>query len=641
MEVTVWLSGDITEDKAPEIRQYLMRDLGIDEIRPAQLVQRLTKAFLQAQSDEWVSRLYEFLNGQEAALRRYLETIPLIRLEDGEHVVAHEDGEAKAFLPSNHKTGFPTARGAVCATSEARSFLRSLGIAEPDLVDDVIRNVLPKYRQEQVDVDDDTYAADIRRIRGAFNPDSNAQKERLHSALRETTFVMVVDTGDGKDYVAKPSTVYIASDRLKQLFVGVDGVFIVDDKYECLRGEDIRDLLIACGASRYLRLESVPSSLSSAQKAQIRKEAGLERASRETTPEDFTIRGLAQLLKILPDLEPSEARARAGVLWDALADLEGRGSTVFYGSYTWTNSQEIKTARFDAAFVRALNQTPWVPDANGELVPPNLVVFDTLGWKSNPFLLAKIAFKSSNIDQLAKEAGIDPAIIDLLRRYPAIVAELASRLSNANNSGGGDGVSGAQALTGLGTSRDRGQSNGGAHGGSDGHGVSGGKETNGGGHGGRASGQTDADQFISYVGTHPDEEGADLEGLDQAARMRIEDQAIKLIIDSEPTLCRTPVGNPGFDLYEVDSSGQQTRWVEVKSMTGSLEDQPVGLSRTQFECGRERGAAYWLYVVEHATDPAKARILKIQDPVGKARTFTFDRGWREISQEVVRTDAPH
>ena len=67
-------------------------------------------------------------------------------------------------------------------------------------------------------------------------------------------------------------------------------------------------------------------------------------------------------------------------------------------------------------------------------------------------------------------------------------------------------------------------------------------------------------------------------------------------------------------------------------MTGSLADRPVGLSRTQFEYARERGAAYWLYVVEHATDAAQARILRFQDPVAHARTFTFDRGWAEIAR---------
>jgi len=683
-EVAAWLSDDITEVKTPEIRKYLMRELDIDEIRPERIMPHLSTAFLQAQPDEWISRLYEFLNSQGRAVRAHLDTIPLIRLEDGSHVVARENGKAKAFLPSAIATSFPTVRRAVCTTPEVRLFLSSLGITEPDPVDDVIRNILPKYQQAEVDVDDDVYAADIERIRAAFSTDSTAQREKLRSALRDTTFVMVVDTGDGKTYVAKPGEAYIATDRLQQLFAGVPDILIVDNEYDCLRGEEIRDLLVSCGASRYLIPEAVPSSLGHSEKERIRREAGLERASWENPPEDFTLRGLTALLEFLPKLPPKDAAARAKVLWEALADLEARGTAAFYGSYKWGYFHETKTARFDAAFVRTLNQVAWVPNADGELVPPGLVVFDTLGWKPNPFLQAKITFKPPIIDQLAKEAGIDPAILDLLRRDPTIVAELTSRLSTspAPQTGpsaapeqetgkpsdgdvydgakdlygddmpdippgtpdpdGDDGVGigaggGGQGRTGTGTSRGGGQGNGGGHGGSGGHGTAGNKGGGkGGGQGKRTPGHAGGRPFISYVGTHPDDDGPDPDGLDQAARMQIEGRAIDLIIGLEPALRRTPEGNPGFDLFEADSSGRQIRWVEVKSMTGTLQDRPVGLSHTQFDCAREKGDAYWLYVVERATDPAQARVLRIQNPVGHARTFTFDHGWSEIA----RTDPP-
>lgn len=684
-EVAAWLSGDITQDKAPEIRQYLMRELDIDEITPTKLVPSLSKSFLEAQPDEWVLRLYEFLSGQEKALRRHLDTVPLIRLDDGSHVVARENGKAKAFLPSATATSFPTMRRAVCATPEARLFLTSLGITEPDPVDDVIWNLLPKYQLEEVDVGGDAYAADIERIRIAFSTDSASQKEKLRSALRDTSFVMVVDTGDGKSYVARPGDIYIATDRLQQLFAGVPDILIVDNEYDCLRGEDIRDLLVSCGASRYLISQATPSGLGHSEKEQIRRQAGLERASWESQPEDFTLRGLTQLLEFLPTLKPEEAAAKVKVLWEALADLEARGTAAFYGSYKWGYSHETKTARFDATFVRTLNQVAWVPNADGELVPPGLLVFDTLGWKPNPFLLTKITFKPPIIDQLAKEAGIDPAILDLLRRDPAIVAELVCRLSASStpepepsiapepeadepsdgdvyddakdlygddmpdippgtpDPDGGYGVGngagrGGQGHTGTGTPRSNGQGNGGANGGSGDHGASGGKGSgNGGSYGKRTPGQTGARPFISYVGAHPDDDGPDPDDLDQAARMQIEGHAIDLIIRLEPKLCRTKDGNPGFDLFEADSTGRPIRWVEVKSMTGSLRDRPVGLSHTQFDCAREKGDAYWLYVVEHATDSAQARVLRIQNPVAHAKTFTFDRGWSEIAQTGLPT----
>jgi hypothetical protein len=43
------------------------------------------------------------------------------------------------------------------------------------------------------------------------------------------------------------------------------------------------------------------------------------------------------------------------------------------------------------------------------------------------------------------------------------------------------------------------------------------------------------------------------------------------------------------------------------------------------------GKQYWLYIVEHAGDPAPARIVKIENPAGKAGTFTFDKGWISIA----------
>ncbi len=689
-EVAAWLSGDITQDKTPEIRQYLMDELEISEIRPEKLVPSLTRLFLEAQPDDWVLRFYEFLSGQGKTVRPHLSTVPLIRLDDGTHVVSHENGEAKAFLPSAIATGFPTVRSAVCATSEALAFLSSLRLTEPDPVDDVIRNILPKYRQDEVNVDDDTYAGDIERICAAFSTDSASQKEKLRTALRETSFVMVVDAGDGKGYASKPGNIYIATDRLKQLFAGVDSVLIVDDSYDCLRGENVRELLESCGALRYPRPLESPNVLSRDEKLELRRQTGYETTSgTNDRVTDWLLQGFDGLIKLLPKL-PVEQRAERGrLLWESLGDLEERrGRSIFDGSYTWSHYGERKTPPFPAAFLRRLNKAAWVLDSNDELVPPSLVVFDTLKWKANPFLLTKIAFKPPIIDQLAKEAGIDPAALDLLRKLGITnVAELTSRLGLTNppsdpepstapeleandypesdayndvkglhgddmpnippgmsdpetGDNVGNGVRrGGHVGPGNGKPRSNGQGiNGDTHGGPGSHGTSGEKRYgNGSAHGTSTPGQNRSRPFISYVGAHLDDDSPDPDGLEQTVRMQIEGHAIDLIIELEPKLHRTPEGNPGFDLYETDSSGRSIRWIEVKSMTGSLKDRPVGLSHTQFECAREKGDAYWLYVVEHANDPAQARVLRIRNPIGHARTFTFDSGWSQIAQ----TEPPH
>jgi hypothetical protein len=133
------------------------------------------------------------------------------------------------------------------------------------------------------------------------------------------------------------------------------------------------------------------------------------------------------------------------------------------------------------------------------------------------------------------------------------------------------------------------------------------------------------------VAAHPGDEEPDPDGLDQTARMDLETKAIEFILSQETRWQRTPINNPGFDLFEAGQGGQPVRWCEVKAMTGSLNDRSVGLSRAQFDCSRDHGDAYWLYIVEQAgTD--SVRIVRIQDPAGKARTFTFDHGWLDIAE---------
>lgn len=421
-----WLTADITQDKVPELRKYLLQELQVPEITPDQVVVRLSKEFLEAESDEWIAQLYAFLNGQKAISGRF-STIPLVRLDDGTHVVAGDTCRAHAFLPSAIETSFPTVRRAVCATSEARSFLISLGLTEPDPVDDVVWNVLPKYEATEVDGDDKAYAADIERVLTAFKTDSKAQRDKLLTALRETPFVMVVDTGDGKDYVSKPGEVYLATDRLKALFTGVPGVLVVDDNYQCLRGEAIRELLEACGALRCPRPVLV-NSLTCDQRRDLRRQTGYEETSGQNdVVTDWELAGVEALLTLLPTLTQEQRGERARLLWDALGDLEERrGRGVFDGTYSWTHYGQRKAPPFPAAFLRRLNNTAWVPDASGDLVLPTLVTFESLGWRANPFLQSKIAFKPPIIDQLAREAGIEPAALDLLRKLGITsVADLA------------------------------------------------------------------------------------------------------------------------------------------------------------------------------------------------------------------------
>ena len=100
--------------------------------------------------------------------------------------MARVHAKLQAFLPGMVETSFPTVRRTVCATAEARKFLQSLGLTEPDVVDDVLRNVLPKYGGDKVDVSDGDYESDIRRILTAFATNSEgATREAIGGSTQD------------------------------------------------------------------------------------------------------------------------------------------------------------------------------------------------------------------------------------------------------------------------------------------------------------------------------------------------------------------------------------------------------------------------------------------------------------------------
>jgi hypothetical protein len=685
---SAWLSEDITVDKTPDLRRYLLDEVKLQEITPDIVVRKLTAPFLSRQSDTWIAGLYRFLRGQPALMHQgLLRNLPLVRLEDGTQVPAFRNQQPQAWLPIGVATECPTVRGVLCADIEARAFLQELGLKEPDAIEEVVRVVLPRYQVDGLTEPPETYAQDIERILHAYRSDATgSRKDHLRAQLRSSRFVVAVDAGSGARTLAKPTNVYSATLRLKELFAGLDGVLLVDDSLEALRGDQMRDMLEGCGVARHVEPVGFERNISYGDRAQMRLAEGVSGCSGSERIEDLELRGLAPLLALLPKLPPDQARRRAHLLWEELCGLlKRRGEDAFAGEYSW-HWYTPRTHRFDASFVHLLNDTSWVVSDDDLLARPADVVFQELdpAWTESAFLLAKIHFRPPAVDLLAKEAGIDPKLIALLRQIgvtteagfrqlvdiedsepapppsqlgtptatvdPTTPEEQLRRIlgdgyeqpsppideppSPGGSTSGGGGSTSPEGVTG-------------GHGG--GRSVDPGKHRKlteaGGGTGPRkrSPGSEGGRPFVSYVGVHANDDAGedDPDGLDSARRGALEELAIRHVLASEPTLRRTRKNNAGYDLEELTPDGTTCRWIEVKAMTGLLRNRPVGLSRAQFECARLRGVAYWLYVVERAGSKGSEKVWRIQDPAGKARTFTFDHGWLEIADGDRADDEGH
>ena len=641
-----WLSEEITADRTPELRKYLIEELDVEEILPDDFLSMLTKDFLEAQSDEWIERLYVFFQGQQALLRRSrrrMEEIPLVRIESGVQVVPFINGRPQAYLPSSLHTDFPTVPPLCVSSEDAWGFLVALGLNVPDPVDDIIANIIPKYRKEKVDVPEAEYNMDIEQMLVALETDSRERRQRLIDELKSAKMLLAVDSTGTREFVL-PSQAYQATQRLKDLLNNIPKIWIVDDSKEYLRRGATRGFLNALGAPEYLALELIDTTLDGERKLELRKSTGDSEVTYDIRVEDYTLKNLNSLLDTMTELPFPEASVKAGLLWEALCDFQANhGAGAFDAHYHWFR-YSLRKARFDASFIQMLNNTPWVPSSDGHLSLPGAVTFEETNWKENHTLTSLIAFKPRVMDELAKEAGFEPGALDFLKKLGLTsLADLEERLGTGEDTnvddppveqredGRGDSsgesdsdiedtASSESAQTGTKSDEPQTQNT---------------KERSDISEGSNASPNyrntndpSRPREFVSYVRVRSDDGEEDPDGLVHEARMTLEDTAISLIQSEEPQLKRTPTNNPGFDLSEVGPDGKISKWVEVKAMTGTLDDRPVGLSKTQFEYAQEHRSAYWLYVVERAGDSEEARVLRIQDPAGKAQTFTFDHGWR-------------
>ncbi|HOM98303.1 MAG TPA: hypothetical protein PLY41_08380, partial [Acetomicrobium sp.] len=70
-----WLSGEITENRTTDLHSYLMSELDVEEIRPETFIELLTDEFLQAQTDTWIIKFYNFLGNDRSKLWKKPDSI--------------------------------------------------------------------------------------------------------------------------------------------------------------------------------------------------------------------------------------------------------------------------------------------------------------------------------------------------------------------------------------------------------------------------------------------------------------------------------------------------------------------------------------------------------------------------------------
>ena len=242
----VWFADEsITEHLTPVLWRYLREEIGIDEVTPADVIARVTREFLQAQTDQWITRFYAFLFADSALWRASrsdgeqpgpARVKPIIRLEDGRQVAPFDGQDRPAvYLPGPVASSLPTVRRAIADSPAARQFLAALHLAEPDVVAEVLQVILPRYDGLDIaELDPARHAADLECVVRALDEvvgSTAGRREELIERLRRTPFLIGENAATGEQRLTPPPWLYQRSKELEVYFDGNPDVWFAGDRY--------------------------------------------------------------------------------------------------------------------------------------------------------------------------------------------------------------------------------------------------------------------------------------------------------------------------------------------------------------------------------------------------------------------------
>ena len=130
----------------------------------------------------------------------------------------------------------------ICKDEKSLEFFKKLGLKEPDIVDEVIKKILPKYSKNASLVSIEEHKFDIFKIEKAYATDSKEKKGRLRDQLRETPFVRIETQRDDGMICKRPCEIYFGSDEVRLYFSGNNAIGFVRPEYSQSAKELFEDL---------------------------------------------------------------------------------------------------------------------------------------------------------------------------------------------------------------------------------------------------------------------------------------------------------------------------------------------------------------------------------------------------------------
>lgn len=424
----VWLDKDERlSDDGTALFTYLREDLKVRVLDVDAVLRHLTVSFLEEQSDEWLARYYLFLDEHavEWKRRHYYSTsrppllqLAFLRLENGQHVIPlDENHKPNAYLPPEEDVDFPLVKRTVVEMDGVRKFLMTIGLREPDVVEVVLRKILPRYKAGERYSLDEQYVQDLRLILKAISAGGPRQQEII-SRLRATYFLAAVSP-TGQSYVTRPDSAYIRAPVLEIYFDG-------NEKSKFLR----EDLVPVSPVWRQL---GVSDNVRVTRKApdgkgyvKIRSSWGWHERGRSGFDPDASIDGLEHALG-------SITMEKAAVIWNELLIPNSNLIEGVVESSTRQSFEDLTAETKVSKLGTMLRAEAWLPDTTGKFHRPHDLCLQDLpeAFHRDRELGDLLGMKPDELAAVARHTGIPPDILEWTLRNQNKIRNMMKADQNA------------------------------------------------------------------------------------------------------------------------------------------------------------------------------------------------------------------
>jgi hypothetical protein len=416
---TAWIDEAFYKPIHIVLKRFLNSYLNVMEYKLNDILHGITEDFLITQSNEWMGTLYGEFDKAKHYVNLYLLNRPLARLEDGSQIpFKSERGDIQVYIHPGMSTRFQCLHPDTTVSTGAKSFLSSIEVKTPDIIDEIKEFILPTLTTLSKDPDStDIYLQGIGALLEIYNDAESSNRSRIVELIENSPCILSIHRTERK--CARPHEVYLPTASLKRWFAGDISITMLDDELWTI----LRETKLSESLPFQTRpvIQTIPPHIDSAHKDRLRHTPSIA----DRGGDDFSWEGLEHLLSTPIDKELSL------IIWNFLITYLDEKRNILRGYYRWQSPTNNHEKEFDSKICVLLKQTAWLYDHDGdaykstELKPDSLMeeyMYDSLSVDVKESL-ALLSFKTNAIEELEKQGYkiLSPDEADAFEAYQKVL----------------------------------------------------------------------------------------------------------------------------------------------------------------------------------------------------------------------------